>query len=349
MSARAAVIVLSALALLVPTIVSAAAPDAAALLDGMLKASGGLQAFRELGMIEIALSEEETTANGTQHKKQSTAYVDAATLNSMRLELSGEIVVATNRGRGWATRAGVPDDRPQGSRMAVGTLNQRLFPLLLPFTATMDGVRLGTVTETSFEGQPAWRVAVSFPENFFITPSMATTWYLYLRKDNGALLAAEFFPPPGIRDVHGPRQQHDPRAFAESNLAADDELESHLLRRHVGTHDASERAFVGDRERRVAEFVRLRDQLLRVRGAAQEGEVGKAVELGVGHHACPLRLVGRRTDDSCREQSAFAGARTFQGSLLMRIPHARTTRRSRGRNIPTAARRSCLLPRSSRG
>jgi len=201
MSARAAVIVLSALALLVPTIVSAAAPDAAALLDGMLKASGGLQAFRELGMIEIALSEEETTANGTQHKKQSTAYVDAATLASMRLELPGEVVVARKGGNGWSSRSGATDDRPQGSRMAVGYLNQRLFPLLLPFTATMDGVRLGTVTETSFEGEPAWRVAVSFPENFFITPSMATTWYLHVRQQDSSLLAAEFLPPPGVRDV----------------------------------------------------------------------------------------------------------------------------------------------------
>lgn len=199
MSARATLIVLASL--LVPALSPAGPPDAAALLDGMLQAAGGLQAFRDLGVIEIALTEEETTADGTQHKKQSTAYVDAATLGSMRLELPGDVVVARKGVNGWSTRAGVPDDRPQGSRMAVGTLNQRLFPLLLPFTSTMEGVRLGAVNETSFEGEPAWRVAVSFHEYFFITPSMATTWYFHIRKDDGALLAAEFLPPPGVRDV----------------------------------------------------------------------------------------------------------------------------------------------------
>jgi len=199
MSARATLLVLAAL--LVPAVSLAGPPDGAALLEGMMQAAGGLQAFRDLGVIEIALTEEETTANGTQHKKQSTAYVDAATLGSMRLELPGEVVVARKGASGWSSRAGVPDDRPQGSRMAIGTLNQRLFPLLLPFTATMKGVRLGTVYETSFEGQPAWRIAVTFEENFFITPSMAATWYFHIRKDNGALLAAEFLPPPGVRDV----------------------------------------------------------------------------------------------------------------------------------------------------
>jgi hypothetical protein len=199
MTARATLIVLAAL--LVSAVSLAGPPDGAALLEGMMQAVGGMQAFRDLGVIEIVFTEEETTAKGTQRSQRSTAYLDAATLSSMRLELPGEIVVARNGAKGWATRAGVPDDRPQTPRMALATLNQRLFPLLLPFTATMEGVRLGAVNETSFEGQPAWRVAANFSEGFFIAPSMATTWYLYLRKDSGALLAAEFFPPPGVRDV----------------------------------------------------------------------------------------------------------------------------------------------------
>ena len=199
MSTRAVPLILAAL--LVPAALPAAPPEAAVLLEGMLQAAGGLQAFRDFGVIEIALAEEETAADGTQHTKQSTAFVDARTLSNMRLDLPGEVVVARNGANGWSTRAGVPDDRPQGSRMAVGTLNQRLFPLLLPFTATMDGVQLGAVNETSFEGQPAWRVAVTFPQGFFIAPSMATTWHLHIRKDTGALLAAEFLPPPAVRDV----------------------------------------------------------------------------------------------------------------------------------------------------
>jgi hypothetical protein len=199
MNARTAVIFLSAL--LVPVVSPAAPPDAQALLDGMLKAAGGLQPFRDLGVIEIVLTEEETAADGTQRNRRATAYVETGTLSNLRLELPGDVVVARRGNNGWSTRSGVPDDRPQGSRMAVGTLNQRLFPLLLPFSATMEGVRFGAINETSFEGQPAWRVAVDFPDGFFITPSMATTWYLHIRKDTGALLAAEFLPPADVRNV----------------------------------------------------------------------------------------------------------------------------------------------------
>ena len=199
MSARAALIVLAVL--MVPAASPAAPPEAAALLEGMLQAAGGLQAFRDLGVIEIALTDEETKTDGTQRSQQATAYLDARTLSSLRLDLPGDIVVARHGAKGWATRAGVPDDRPQAPRMAVGTLNQRLFPLLLPFTATMDGVRFGAVNETSFEGQPAWRVAVTFPDDFFIAPSMATTWYLHIHKNDGSLLGAEFLPPPSVREV----------------------------------------------------------------------------------------------------------------------------------------------------
>jgi len=201
MSARAVLIVLAVL--LAPAVSPAGPPEAAALLDGMLQAAGGIQAFRDLGVIEIGLSEEETTADGTPHSRRATAYVDARTLSSLRLELPGDVVVARHGANGWSTRANAPDERPQASRMAVGTLNQRLFPLLLPFTLTMEGARLGAVNETSFEGVPAWRVAVSFPDGFFIAPSMATTWHLHVRKDNGALLAAEFLPPPSVREVRG--------------------------------------------------------------------------------------------------------------------------------------------------
>ena len=46
-------------------------------------------------------------------------------------------------------------------------------------------------------------------------------------------------------------------------------------------HDAGERAFVGDRQRRIAERLRALDQLFGMRGAAQEREVRDAVQFGV--------------------------------------------------------------------
>jgi hypothetical protein len=50
----------------------------------------------------------------------------------------------------------------------------------------------------------------------------------------------------------------------------------------MGAHHARDRAFVRDRERAVAERMRTLDELLGMRGAAQEAEVADAVELGVG-------------------------------------------------------------------
>lgn len=184
-----------------PLHAGAAAPEPAALLQGMLEAAGGMEAFQQLGVLEFTVTSEETTSGGQQRNRVWTAYVDAATLANMRLELPGEIVIARNGDTAWATQQGVLDERPQTPKMAQATLNQRLFPLLLPFTLAMDGVRLGDVFETSFEGVPAWRVAVTFPRNFFITPSMETSWYLHVRQDDGSLIAAEFMPPEDIRQV----------------------------------------------------------------------------------------------------------------------------------------------------
>jgi hypothetical protein len=198
MTARA---ILIAAILTAPLPSLAAAPDAEVLLKGMIQAAGGMDAFRELGVLEISLTEEETTTKGTQRNQQSTAYVDATTLANMRLDLAGDVVVARNGATGWATISGAADERPQASRSALAALNMRLVPLLLPFTLTMDGIRFGEIHETSFEGEPAWRVALSFPHGFFLSPSMDTTWYLHVRKSDSALLAAEFYPPKDIRQI----------------------------------------------------------------------------------------------------------------------------------------------------
>ncbi len=69
---------------------------------------------------------------------------------------------------------------------------------------------------------------------------------------------------------------------AQRELRSDDEPESTFLRRPMRTHDPRERAFVGDGERLVTERVSALHQLFRMRGAAQEGKVGAAVQLGVG-------------------------------------------------------------------
>ncbi len=193
--------VLTLLLFVGPAAVQAGPPDVETILDATLDAVGGLEAFRQLGVIELALSQDETLSSGEQRKSQATAYFDARSLSDMRLELSGDVVVGRNRDLGWASRNGEVDDRPQTPRMAKGTLNQRLFPILLPFSLTMEGVRLSDPVETNFEGEAVWRIAVDFPEGFFVVPSMETTWYVHIRRSDHQVLGIEFLPPPEIRQV----------------------------------------------------------------------------------------------------------------------------------------------------
>ncbi len=49
----------------------------------------------------------------------------------------------------------------------------------------------------------------------------------------------------------------------------------------VGTDDAGDRTFIGQRQRPVTELASAFDQLLRMRRPAQEAEVGDAMQLGV--------------------------------------------------------------------
>jgi hypothetical protein len=187
--------------LLIPTVAWAGPPDADAILKGALDAVGGEQAFQELGILEISITEEETRADGQRHKKQLTGYLNTANLTNMRLELPGNIVIARAGGESWATRDGEIDERPQTPQMASGMLNQRLFPLFLPYTLGMGGVTLSDVTESSFEGEPSWRIAVRFREKFFMSASMSTTWYVHVRRSDHAVLAIEFLPPVEFRQV----------------------------------------------------------------------------------------------------------------------------------------------------
>ena len=79
-----------------------------------------------------------------------------------------------------------------------------------------------------------------------------------------------------------PRQLARRCRVRQLHLAADDEPHLQAIDLGVGAHDAGQRALVGDRQRAVAQRLRPRDQLLGVRGAAQEAEVAAAVKLGVG-------------------------------------------------------------------
>ena len=72
-------------------------------------------------------------------------------------------------------------------------------------------------------------------------------------------------------------KQHQFRAVLEPDLGADNERQAAILRGNMRAHDARERAFIGNSERRVAKLDSSLYQFFRMRCAAQESEVREAV------------------------------------------------------------------------
>ena len=81
------------------------------------------------------------------------------------------------------------------------------------------------------------------------------------------------------RLVGGPGKER--RAVGEVEADAGEKAQAQLLRLDVGADDAGEAVAVGDGDGGHAQLVSAQGQLLRVRGTAQEAEVGGYLELGV--------------------------------------------------------------------
>jgi len=153
-------------------------------------------------MLRIAIRQEETASDGTADVREFTATVHGGRLENIRLELGGDTSLVLNNGTGWAIKKGQLDTRVQTPRMAAGTIRQIIFPLLLPFSLRMDGVRLGTtVTEATFDNTPAWVVEAEFEPDFFAAPSMITTWKIFISRENNLVLGSEFQPAAEFRAV----------------------------------------------------------------------------------------------------------------------------------------------------
>jgi len=195
--------ILSLLLSLTLTATAAAAdemPDPQEILDKMIAAAGG-EAFANLGILELEVTEEESLNDGTQSGKSYTLTVDTSNLDNLRMELPGEVVVAANKGGGWSSTANVLDDRPQVPKMARLTINQTVFPLLLPYSLQMEGVWLEEVRETKQDGRDVWVITMPFSKGFFVSPVMETTWILVVAKDDYSIQSLEFAPAPAFADV----------------------------------------------------------------------------------------------------------------------------------------------------
>ena len=73
------------------------------------------------------------------------------------------------------------------------------------------------------------------------------------------------------------------QVVGRTEFRAYDELESAFLRLLVSSNHARHRTFICDRERAVSELMSLRHEFLRMRSAAQKGEVGDAMQFRIIH------------------------------------------------------------------
>lgn len=183
-----------------PALLAAETNDPQEIVDRMIAAAGG-EAFAELGVLKLEVSQEETRNDGTSTKSSYTVFADTTDLGNLRIDYPGNVVVARSGSIGWSTADGVLDDRPQTPTMARTTLNQTVFPLLLPYSLKMEGVWVKEVREMTVEGRKVWVFAMPFAKGFFTTPLLTTTWYLVVDQEDFSILWLEFVPPVEYRDV----------------------------------------------------------------------------------------------------------------------------------------------------
>jgi hypothetical protein len=192
-------LVLSAVVAL-PAMAAEEMPTPQEIVDRAIAAAGG-SAFSKLGVLKLEVEHEETRNDGTSTKMAYTAYVDTAHLENQRIEYPGDIVVGHHGAGGWSTTNGAMDDRPQTSSMAAKTLNQTLFPLLLPHSLKMEGVWASEVRETTLDGRKVWVLALPFAKGFFRSPVLTTTWVMVVAQDDYSIISCEFVPPVQYRDI----------------------------------------------------------------------------------------------------------------------------------------------------
>jgi hypothetical protein len=127
--------------------------------------------------------------------------VDCSNLDNLRMEYPGGTVVGRTRAGGWSSNNGVIDDRRQTPDVARKSLNQTVFPLLLPFTLKMDGVWVRDVREMTWEDRDVWVLTIPFSKGFFVNPILTTNWYVVVAKDDYSILATEFLPAVEYRKI----------------------------------------------------------------------------------------------------------------------------------------------------
>jgi len=182
--------------------IGVAATPSADLIKKITAASGGTEAFEELGIIRLEITEKDSFADGTSQSSDFTAILDTR-FDNIRLEMGGgQIVIVSNQDDGWALIRGKLDERKQTIQMAPKVIRTKILPWLFPFTLDLTGIYFPeSPSATSFTGKPAQKVAFTVPGTFFDTPVMNTKWTLFLSKDSYQIIGAQFLPNEEFKEA----------------------------------------------------------------------------------------------------------------------------------------------------
>ena len=155
-------------------------------------AAGGLQAFKNLGIVAIAIRSEEVSQEGTINTSMRNNYFLAPGPIPGRFEYPGSGVIGGDDGSGgWAIIKEKPDARLSTTHMVKRSLTTVLFPTLLPFSLTWEGVEVQEVKPVQWKGHPIWQLTVSVTRMFFDTPQIATTWTVLVDSTSFAVVRAD--------------------------------------------------------------------------------------------------------------------------------------------------------------
>lgn len=169
-----------------------AAPTPVAALRRTLEAAGGMDALRRLAVVKLVVDREEITLDGKHTQTQSIFHVRLPGPVPGRLEIPSAKVIAGDDGTGgWAQVGGVADTRANTPLMIKRLITTDLFPLLLPFSLTWDGVTVNAVRPGTIDGKQVWQLRVETSRTFFHTPQIANEWLVSVDRETFELVRAE--------------------------------------------------------------------------------------------------------------------------------------------------------------
>ncbi len=172
-----------------------APPPADELIRKACDAAGGIDKFRALGIVQLTLNRNEIANDGTETKSETNFYFRAPGPIPARLEnLEQQLVAGDDGSGGWAVTGNAVDSRAMTVYMVERVIRTDLFPLLMPFSLTWDGVTVRQVVADTVEGTPAWRLDLALPTSFFFTPQISSNWKIYVDRNKFTVLRAESDP-----------------------------------------------------------------------------------------------------------------------------------------------------------